>query len=1196
LVLEFAVSGRCGKSFWEAVVGEASEKSVADEDLRLDVKEIRKVSSGSNPATLSAAFILRFAAWLGMDYLRVDYELKQAGVSILWRANHFEPVFPKERKYSGSFCSHMDRLMSMLGKKCLDKKFIEGHFTLQRRLALLHGALAPVDYAPRPEGTSGKDLAATGAIVSDKKVATTQEARSELEEKVRKELLAAAAKKDVADQAASDKLAKFTGILPSGKVQYNCRYKGGSALNKFCESHPILRDAKETYGHPFLRTVSNWYWLQALAAGLKSSCTVMLDVASKYHHLVSFLKETKTSKRVIAARPSLFRADQAYNRRHAGVVSAAVEIDRSDRHVFGADYAPLENVFYVLNDCLYYRDILEGLRNTRGPIEGRANMIVYPHQAGTYSYLDGEGTFTVSPDGRVVSRPRDNPTVYEHPIQCWERSQTFSLLRVDGSYLCFVPEAEVDVGGGAYFVSYNMFETDKPSDPLSDPVIRGTYALKFLDFTVARSFQGLANGVGVFRKVDYEYDSREEMFVPPKDLYDLLSPSVRWRDFESKYDFSGAIFMANQRFPGLHSRETVQKTVMCILLDDAKGRRMFEGFRAHPENFLSDTVDFTRDLEYRGYEVLALIRLALGGCWITDSLASAVLSSFGLKAAQSPWWQLDLIVLAMGFLLLAAAPLLDLYGSYHRWVASKPLGRWALAKVGIFSWLRGGAIQEQHYDVASAKRLYWPLGNANVLVKKKISSLLCTCRKTYRAVFKRLENTVTHFGACKMNLESAIYMRQFNHLQIPNAELAADFLTYVKMRTDAFIRALPQLMQDARLDYSFDSFLRDTAPQKRKKYAVAWREVQEGRWGDSISFFSKTNEVHVNNASARPRNIGCFPETFTVVGAYYGRLMIKVAKRFFPGFTSGMNLDDLGRHIEKARVIGNMAEAFWYMADGSGFDSSQWQVYIRAVDHTLGPAMYEAMLPFSEVSPFYADRIKASLFAEEYNSSTARGDKFVLRGSVPSGHPLRTTLFNTIRTTLYHEFALLKQGRIGIVFAAGDDALAFCDGPVDPEQFARVLSPQTAGIVGLGVTMKDFKTGFLEEMDFLSKHLCTDGFRVEVFRRSDKVAASGLYTASLSKRLTRPVYAAMQALQLADLPVRLRAAAERFRSLALNAEIPAKLRRMMEFDWSVRLYLAPICYRLDSIFYFLKPPQESLFRSGQLFSAEEVGSSSASSA
>lgn len=74
-------------------------------------------------------------------------------------------------------------------------------------------------------------------------------------------------------------------------------------------------------------------------------------------------------------------------------------------------------------------------------------------------------------------------------------------------------------------------------------------------------------------------------------------------------------------------------------------------------------------------------------------------------------------------------------------------------------------------------------------------------------------------------------------------------------------------------------------------------------------------------AKARPRNIAAFDSAFTVAGAYFARLCIKIVKRWQPGFVSGYNLQDLGDKISTAAHFADIHQPSWFMADGSSWDA-----------------------------------------------------------------------------------------------------------------------------------------------------------------------------------------------------------------------------------------------------------------------------------
>lgn len=99
-------------------------------------------------------------------------------------------------------------------------------------------------------------------------------------------------------------------------------------------------------------------------------------------------------------------------------------------------------------------------------------------------------------------------------------------------------------------------------------------------------------------------------------------------------------------------------------------------------------------------------------------------------------------------------------------------------------------------------------------------------------------------------------------------------------------------------DFSREHFLNETSPAKRRSYRDSFNQLDKLDWRPKASAFSKTNELWYNDAGkARPRNITCFDGPFTVAGAYFARLAIKLSKTVFPGFVSGVSLADLGPRI-----------------------------------------------------------------------------------------------------------------------------------------------------------------------------------------------------------------------------------------------------------------------------------------------------------
>lgn len=91
--------------------------------------------------------------------------------------------------------------------------------------------------------------------------------------------------------------------------------------------------------------------------------------------------------------------------------------------------------------------------------------------------------------------------------------------------------------------------------------------------------------------------------------------------------------------------------------------------------------------------------------------------------------------------------------------------------------------------------------------------------------------------------------------------------------------------------------------------------------------------------------------------------------------------------------------------------------------------MFDLMSPYLELPSALLDTIKTDLFKLEYKVTSTKEDKFSVYGTTLTGHPTLTTLFNTIRSILYQDYAFARAGMRAFVFAAGDDVLACMESP-----------------------------------------------------------------------------------------------------------------------------------------------------------------------
>jgi len=188
---------------------------------------------------------------------------------------------------------------------------------------------------------------------------------------------------------------------------------------------------------------------------------------------------------------------------------------------------------------------------------------------------------------------------------------------------------------------------------------------------------------------------------------------------------------------------------------------------------------------------------------------------------------------------------------------------------------------------------------------------------------------------------------------------------------------------------------------------------------------------------------------------------------------------------------------------------------------------------------------------------------------VLSGHPLNTTLFNTIRNLWYHEYYLLREGIVACHFAAGDDCLTYYKSAPDVDKYRKYFPDGGYGKQGLGIVMKDLKIGALHEMDFLSKNLVTDGFNFECYRKESKVANSGKCTESLKPGFLPSEYKFLQFLNLLDLPDALGRYTKRFKDCI--RDLTPRIRNAFKYDWSFRMYADVSRKELSNFYYSLNP-------------------------
>lgn len=187
---------------------------------------------------------------------------------------------------------------------------------------------------------------------------------------------------------------------------------------------------------------------------------------------------------------------------------------------------------------------------------------------------------------------------------------------------------------------------------------------------------------------------------------------------------------------------------------------------------------------------------------------------------------------------------------------------------------------------------------------------------------------------------------------------------------------------------------------------------------------------------------------------------------------------------------------------------------------------------------------------------TKTGLRGEMEGTVFSGSPMRTTLFNTMRTILYNRFLLHHAGSTDhLVYAAGDDVLCWTRGiSKDSESFQRAavaLLGNEHGIGGLGQVAKDFTVGRIQRHSFLSKRFHTSLSLSAVFRLNSRAYKAG---SCMPHKVALPLeeYRAAQRLCAADLPSQQEVFRDRWGPLTA---VSAEAFKLLESDYGTRLRL-----------------------------------------
>jgi hypothetical protein len=470
------------------------------------------------------------------------------------------------------------------------------------------------------------------------------------------------------------------------------------------------------------------------------------------------------------------------------------------------------------------------------------------------------------------------------------------------------------------------------------------------------------------------------------------------------------------------------------------------------------------------------------------------------------------------------------------------------------------ALQAIHFDSHICSKPFHPVGNLYLEITDPGVDPVCNCKVEY-AAFETLELSALQFGSCPINANAAIFARQFASSLRPSITDLALFDVFVKEYFEfhhPFIeKAIEELLEE---DCTMAKFLLDSDGKKRKIYQLGFdRFIETGNLPLILEQFSKTNEAHYDSIEdVRMRCLTNPSPELKAVGGLLARLMIKIAKIIEPGFISGYSevalADKLLYDLSGRNIDPNSAD--WYSYDGSAHDSHQHPEIIEIVDHFFMRTYLPSILQKTEFPLHLHQIIIDALTQSKLKFFNKNGLKGWMTGTVYSGHPTRTTLFNTWRTILYNRYVcmILAPGHPCYVLVSGDDVLVYLEGcstiPSFKSRLTNLLGGDS-GFKGLGQCAKELLLGNLETHVFLSKKIHRTIDEAAVHRLNSKLIKAGNII-SLTSPLETQEHATMQIACMSDitepqLPFRSRWAQYADGRLSKKVGIQAKS------DWAYRL-------------------------------------------
>lgn len=915
------------------------------------------------------------------------------------------------------------------------------------------------------------------------------------------------------------------------------------------------------YSHASLRIGADYQHMFLLAEAMNVGLLV-IEHAAKVHKVMGWIgKSAELKDKILFTRPvcpATRVVDEAYLASHAAILEETKTQQATIGEValtMGEDAT--SQVVHVLQDVLYYDEVVADLALLGVGARVFFSAMNYPQCEGRFDYADDEGYFVIQ-NGFVKSFPKQNLPGYRHPLLNMPVAP-FSWKLGPGKYLNAIPVQSFTTGEYSAHTAYKAVIGAKPAEdviPVKNHVEPMT--LPLLEHGGKLVITGYEKGKPVYKSTaaprTLKFGTRP--VLPDWTFQNWVSKRADYKPADLKaVENQFKSLSRTARESGLFGHLTtspsgLQDQLLFWATQQNQAHKLTKAVFAAPEFANPDNQLVTMDHSETFFErIMAWTR----------------------KTFVDRRWFFE----TREHHLEAELPDLNNIGAVKK-------DRALIAESST-----PNEVPATHFNPEVCAKFFHPVGNEYLHVTKGPDRAVeCTCTPDYKLLVGN--DVPTHFGSCLLNCDAALFARQFNTGSRPATSTAALFMGFVGAYVDEH---LPAMLEKIRAfsdhECSFAQFLEDSDPAKRKVYQQGWDTfLDKGYLPMHLEQFSKTNEVHYDAPKdVRPRNLFNPSSECKAVGGLLARLMIKVMKTVEPGFISGYSEEDLAQKFKADAALygidSNSADFFSY--DGSSHDAHQHPELIEMVDHTIMRRILPELLNKTEVPAHLHEHVIKQLTLSTVKFTSKTGMRGEMTGTVFSGHPTRTTLFNTLRSILYNRFVMAVLNPAGkfLVYASGDDIFCWCHNmskwsSQTKRDYVDILGKEFR-VAGLGQVAKDFRIGPIHEHSFLSKKLYLGPDSAAVHRLNARLLKAGSVQSSKSP-LTPGQHALAQYLCALSLPDHQAPFRDRWIPLA-DRNLGRKTLDFVKADWALKLRYEAV--KPDSTFdpcVLLWDDEEPLFR------------------